>query len=221
MPDLTEFSDSARRLALERYRKLQPHLEQNVPLLQVARAAALPIRTARRWVHRYRHFGLAGLTRRGRADHGKRRSISPTLLNLVEGLALQKPSLPVAAVYREACRIALAQGERLPGYHSVYRAINTVPPALKTLAHEGEKAYREAYDLLHRREAARPNEIWQADHTQLDLWAKRDGGQVARPWLTIIIDDHSRAIAGLLLLLRQPFGGADSLGVAPGDLAKI
>ena len=139
MPDLTEFSDSARRLALERYRKLQPHLEQNVPLLQVARAAALPIRTARRWVHRYRHFGLAGLTRRGRADHGKRRSISPTLLNLVEGLALQKPSLPVAAVHREACRIALAQGERLPGYHSVYRAINTVPPALKTLAHDGGK----------------------------------------------------------------------------------
>jgi hypothetical protein len=56
MPELTELADSARLLALERYRKLQPHLEQNVPLLQVARDAALPVRTARRWVHRYKRL---------------------------------------------------------------------------------------------------------------------------------------------------------------------
>jgi putative transposase len=60
MPDLTEFPDAARRHALERYRKLQPHLEQDVPLLQVARDAALPIRTARRWTQSYRRFRLAG-----------------------------------------------------------------------------------------------------------------------------------------------------------------
>ena len=120
MPDLAELSDAARQDALERYRKLQPHLEQNVPLLRVAREAALPLRTARRWVQRYRRFGLAGLTRRDRADHGKRRSISPALLELVEGLALQKPPLPVAAIYREICRTALAQEQPCPSYHSVY-----------------------------------------------------------------------------------------------------
>ena len=26
------------------------------------------------------------------------------------------------------------------------------------------------FDLVHRREAAKPNQIWQADHTLLDLW---------------------------------------------------
>jgi hypothetical protein len=68
------------------------------------------------------------------------------------------------------------------------------PDDLKTLGLNGEKAYREAYDLVHRREAERPNQIWQADHTQLDLWAKRADGEAARPWLTVIIDDYSRAI---------------------------
>lgn len=121
MPDLTELSDAARKLALERYRKLQPHLEQNLSLLQVARDAALPIRTARRWVQRYKSFGLAGLTRRGRADHGKRRSIGPELHHFAEGLALQKPPITSAAVHREVCKIALRRGERLPGYHSVCR----------------------------------------------------------------------------------------------------
>src|SRR5271163_658553 len=129
MPDLAQLSDAAWQHALERYRKLQPHLEQNVPLLQVARAAALPLRTAKRWVQRYRRFGLAGLTRRDRADQGKQRSISPALLELLEGLALQKPRLPIAAIYREVCRIALAQGQPLPGYHSVYRAVKALPAA--------------------------------------------------------------------------------------------
>jgi hypothetical protein len=47
MPDLTELSDAARKLALERYRKLRPHLAHNLPLLQVAREATVPLRPVR------------------------------------------------------------------------------------------------------------------------------------------------------------------------------
>ncbi len=36
------------------------------------------------------------------------------------------------------------------------------------LAHQGSKAYSESFELIHRREADRPNTIWQADHTPLD-----------------------------------------------------
>ena len=41
--------------------------------------------------------------------------------------------------------------------------IQQLDPGLVTLAHSGAKAYREAFDLLYRREAERPNELWQAD----------------------------------------------------------
>jgi putative transposase len=58
--------------------------------------------------------------------------------------------------------------------------------------------------LIHRREAAVPNEIWQADHTELDLWVIAPSGKPARPWLTIIEDDHSRAIAGYAVNLGAP-----------------
>jgi len=34
--------------------------------------------------------------------------------------------------------------------------------------------------LVYRREAGKPNEIWQADHTQLDLWVIAPSGQPAR-----------------------------------------
>lgn len=75
---------------------------------------------------------------------------------------------------------------------------------MATLAHEGAKRYKEVFDLVHRREAARPNEIWQADHTLLDLWVVTPSGRPARPWLTLIEDDHSRAVAGYAVNLAAP-----------------
>src|SRR5271166_4734163 len=72
---LTELSERQRQRALDRYQALRPHLEEDVPLARVAMEAALPLRTAQDWVSRYRRFGLAGLTRAGRADQGKRRRL--------------------------------------------------------------------------------------------------------------------------------------------------
>jgi putative transposase len=189
---------------MECYRKLRPYLENGVELKRVAQEAELSLRTLQRWVSRYRRFGLAGLSRVGRADEGKRRRISDELCRLAEGLALQKPPLGPAAIHRELRRVALATGQRPPGYHTVYSVIRAIPEPLKTLALGGDKAYRETYDLLHRREAERANQIWQADHTQLDLWARRDDGTTARPWLTVIIDDHSRAVAGFAFSFDSP-----------------
>lgn len=201
---LSEMPEGVRQRAFDRYQKLRPHLEQNTPLACVAKEASLPLRTAQRWVSRYRRFGLAGLAHAGRADRGKRRRLSDELLQFAEGLALQRPPLGPSAIYREVRRVAQARGEQPPGYHTVYNVVRALPDPLKALALNGEKAYRQAYDLVHRREAEGPNLIWQADHTQLDLWAKRDDGRPGRPWLTIIIDDYSRAVAGFSLSFDSP-----------------
>src|SRR5258708_675867 len=77
-------------------------------------------------------------------------------------------------------------------------------PALRTLAVEGSKRYAEVFELIYRRQAPRPNEIWQADHTLLDLWVVTPSGKPGRPWLTVTEDDHSRAIAGYAVNLDAP-----------------
>ena len=86
----------------------------------------------------------------------------------------------------------------------VYAIICGIDPALRTLAVEGARRYAEVFELVYRRQASRPNEIWQADHTQLDLWVVTPAGSPARPWLTVIEDDHSRAIAGYAVNLGAP-----------------
>ena len=77
-------------------------------------------------------------------------------------------------------------------------------PALVMLAHDGAKAYSETFDLVHRTEAKRPNAVWQADHTELDLFVTDGSGKPRKPWLTVILDDYSRAVAGYSLYLSAP-----------------
>ncbi len=73
--------------------------------------------------------------------------------------------------------------------------------------------YHQIFDLIHRREASRPNEIWQADHTLLDIWVLNDKGEPDRPWLTIIMDDYSRVIAGYMISFQSPSAMHTSLAL--------
>lgn len=202
-PSLASLPEADRAEALERFRVLRPHLEEGAPLAPLAAAAGIALRTARRWVARYRAEGLAGLARRPRADRGRRR-LPPELVAFVEGLALRRPPPSAAAVQRRAAEVARANGWPQPSYAQVYDVVRRLDPGLVTLAHEGAKAYRESFDLVHRREADGPNAIWQADHTQLDVVVLDPAGRPARPWLTVVLDDFSRAVAGYAVGLEAP-----------------
>jgi putative transposase len=204
MDELAGFPEEARKLAMERFRLLQPHLEQNEPLTSVAKAAGMPYRTAHRLVSEYRQNGLAALVRKKRADRGQRRVVSDPLRKAIEGLALQKPPLPIAALYRQAIKLCQERGEQPPSYGTVFNIVQKLPADLVTLAHEGSKAYSNTFELVHRREADRANAIWQADHTPLDILLIRPDGKAAKPWLTTVLDDHSRAVAGYFLSFEDP-----------------
>jgi putative transposase len=61
MDELASLDQSARGNALERFRIIQPCLEQDGSLSVIAKEAGIPYRTVHRWISRYRQFGLAGL----------------------------------------------------------------------------------------------------------------------------------------------------------------
>jgi putative transposase len=195
--------------ALARFRALRPYLEDGVALAEIARERGVTPRTLERWVARYRSEGLAGLGRREREDKG-RHQIPERLQLFIEGLALERPRRSVASIRRKACEVAEREGWREPGYKLVWTIVRGIDPSLLTLAHEGTRGYQQAYDLIYRREASRPNEIWQADHTQLDIRLLDERGEPGRPWLTVVLDDYSRAVAGYYLTYSAP----SSLGTA-------
>ena len=69
-------AEEARKLALDRFRLIHPHLEQNQSLQSVACQAGIPYRPLQRWVSQYRLFGLVALARKRREDRGERRVVS-------------------------------------------------------------------------------------------------------------------------------------------------
>jgi putative transposase len=49
------------------------------------------------------------------------------------------------------------------------------------------------------------NQVWQCDHTKVDVLVVDQSGEVlGRPWLTIVVDTYSRCIMGLHLGFDAP-----------------
>ena len=202
-PSLAELSETQRAKAMARFAVLKPHLAHGVPLPRAASDAGVAVRTAERWLARYRLGGLVGLARLPRSDLGRRR-VAAEMVECIEGLYLRKPRPSVATIRRRLLKVANKRQWTVPSYASIYRIVRRLDPGMVTLAHEGHAAYRDQFELIHRYRAPKPNAIWQADHTQLDLLILEAGGRAVRPWLTTIIDDHSRMLAGYSVFLGAP-----------------
>lgn len=190
--------------ALERFQVIRPYLEDEVSLTKLAKKNGLSLSTLKRWVGKYREFGLAGLDRKTRSDKNSHHHTTLELEQLVEALVLKKPAVTLAAIHRKVCEVAKRKGLSEPTYRVVWLIAQQIDPGLIKLAHEGTKAYNQEYELIIRREADAPNEIWQADHTPLDILLIDEKGNSRKPWLTTIIDDYSRAICGYLLSFDHP-----------------
>jgi putative transposase len=134
------------------------------------------------------------------------------MIELVEGLALRRPPPTITHIHRIIVSVATEKGWPSPSYTTIRSIVGGIDPAMLTLAHHDPSRYRDTYELIYRRESAKPNQMWQADHTELDIMII-DRGKAARPWLTVIEDDHSRAIAGYTVFLGAPTALQTSLAL--------
>lgn len=136
---LSELSEVRRTEAMVRFDAIRPVLEGGVSLATCAAAAGVPLRTAQRWLAAYHRDGLAGLVRALRSDAG-RRHVPPQIVDLIEGLALRKPRLSVASIYRQMITIADRRDWPVPSYATVHAIVRGLDPAMMTLAHDGHAA---------------------------------------------------------------------------------
>jgi len=193
----------AQRTVEEKLALLRQH-ENGVPWSRISEESGVPVRTLGRWAAAFRAAPTSrGLTRPRRADSGTKR-LPAELIEAVEALALRRPEPTAAFIHRRVSDIARDRNLPAPSYTSVRKIIKGIDPGLRILAQHGDAAYRDRFELVFRRSTARPNEQWQADHTLLDVAILDKAGTPVRPWLTIVLDDYSRAIAGYTLFIGAP-----------------
>ncbi|MGH3287373.1 MAG: helix-turn-helix domain-containing protein [Streptosporangiaceae bacterium] len=186
-----------------RWQILRLHVEDQIPLTVLASQTGVGLRTLQRWHARFRRDGILGLQRWTRSDAGTRRT-DPDLVRMVEGLALTRPRPAGATIHRLVAATAAGRGVAAPSYQVVRDVVAGLDPAMLTLALEGPASYRDKHELVLRRRAGAPNAMWQADHDELDILIRDASDRPARPWLTVIEDDHSRAICGYYTFLGAP-----------------
>lgn len=201
---LTDMSEEERKAALVRYGIIGAYLEGDCSQVELSRRSGVPVKTLQRWVSLYRAHGLRGLARKTRADRGKRRGMPEAQRLFIEGLALSPPRRSMATIHRLVCEASQQHGWPTPSYRRVCQIVHEMKPSLMMLAHQGGVAHRETYELVSRFQASRPNELWQADHYKLPIWLLSEQGLPARPWLTVILDDYSRAVVGYRLTWSAP-----------------
>jgi putative transposase len=117
-PAFAELTAPQREQAMGRFAVLRPHLEQDVPLARSALAAGVPVRTAERWLARYRLDGLVGLARAPRADLGRGQAAAE-VIETIEGLYLRKPRPSVASIRRRLLKVAKERHWTVPSYTSI------------------------------------------------------------------------------------------------------
>src|SRR5664279_690791 len=71
-------------------------------------------------------------------------------------------------------------------------------------AHHDGSVYRDTYEFVLRPESEHPNDLWHPDHTELDGMVLDEANRPVRPWLTVIADDHSRAVPGYTVFWVTP-----------------
>ena len=167
------------RRSSDRWEILRRHVQDGVPFTQLSLETGVGVRTLERWHAAVRHHGPAGLEAAGRSDRGTRRAV-PDLVALVEGLALLRPRRSTATITRAAARVAVDRGWKPLSYSVVRDIVASLDPPAVTLAQDGPVAYRDKYELLWRHRAQRPNAVWQADHTELDILIRMPNGQPGR-----------------------------------------
>ncbi|WP_459503844.1 transposase [Bacillus sp. C1] len=202
-PPLTAYSEEQRREAMVKYKTIAPYLTDEKTLTVIIEETGIAKRTLQYWIQDYKQNGLKGLIRKTRSDAGKTH-LEPEVVISIEQLILKYKRNSLTSIHRMICEQCQKKGWEKPSYYQVHKVSQSLSPSLKKLAHDGQKAYNNQYDLIHRREASYPNEIWQADHTPLDIIVLNEKGKPERPWLTIILDDYSRAVAGYFLTFENP-----------------
>jgi transposase-like protein len=115
--------------ALARFRLLQPHLEQDIPLARIAAESGIAERTLHRWLAAWRTHGIGGLEQARRSDGGTARRLAPEIEALVRSLATRRPRPTAAAIHRKVHAEAVAQGLAAPSYSVVAGIVRGIEPA--------------------------------------------------------------------------------------------
>ncbi|MBE9224867.1 DDE-type integrase/transposase/recombinase [Phormidium sp. LEGE 05292] len=195
---------------------------------QVAQQLGISVRSVQRLLKKWREQGIASLPRQKRSDRGAAKTsrewqefIQKTYQ--VGNRGSRKMSR--AQVYLRVQAQAEAKGvKEYPSRPTVYRILRPLleqqQQQKRRLGWRGEQLKvnsREGLEI----DIEWSNQVWQVDHTQIDLLVVDMSGEIlGRPWLTIVVDTYSRCMMGMHIGFDAPSAAVVCLALRHAILPK-
>jgi len=197
---------------------------------EVAEQLGMSVRNVQYLQKAWERDGVAGVIRQGRSDRGQRRLDEEWSNYIVQtyragnrgGRRMSRAQVAV----RVAARAMEIGDSRAPSRASVYRILQTEldrqaeRSRVRSIGWSGEEL------ILRTRDGGeikveRSNQVWQCDHTRVDLMVVDQVGEVlGRPWLTTVIDTDSRCMMGMHLGMESPSAWVVCLALRHAILPK-
>ena len=224
--DLLDVPDDDWQVASARYAALAPLLKKSetgrtrAAVQAVADQLDVGIATVYRWLRAYESERQLTVLLPYHPLGGKGRSrLEPTAEALIREvvetfyLRLERPSMAAAA--REVLARARRDGlSPAPSPSTITRRIRALAEEQVMRRRHGARAAREvlAPAVGAFPDAAYPLDVWQIDHTKLDVVLVDEVSRrpIGRPWITLVIDVATRCVMGYCLALETP--GAAAVG---------
>lgn len=196
---------------------------------RVAKKYDVDIATVYAWRERYREAGfdpavLAPYSPSGGRGKPRIDQIANAILEAVlkeKWFNEQKLKITkIMPILRSRCQRA---GVKLPHVNTVRRRVSAFPLAEQIRAREGREAGRKYEPKPGRFPGGEhPNDVWQVDHTPLDICIVDDEGRehIGRIWITLIIDVCSRCVVGFYISMDPPSEVAVGMAIVHAILPK-
>lgn len=141
----------------------------------------------------------------------------------IEDVYLKREKPTLRKVLREAGQNCRARGLPPPSMKAIRARVSARSLRERMKAREGAGAADENFRLVQvGLRTERPLQVVQIDHTKVDIMLVDDVTRacIGRPWLTLVLDVHTRLVLGLYLSLEAPSATSVALAVAQAVLPK-
>ena len=142
----------------------------------------------------------------------------------IEAIYLKPEQPTLTRVLQQVRRDCRAAGLFPPSMKALRARVSARSLRARTKARDGAGVARDRFRQVRPGpRTERPLQVVQIDHTKVDIMLVDDVTQacIGRPWMTLVLDVHTRSVAGLYLSLDPPSAAGAALAVAQAVLPKI
>lgn len=165
-----------------------------------------------RWINklflRYEKDGADAFIDKRLKNHNQVRALTAEIQNLILMWWYARPAAGPKAIWRKVSEECCERNLNAPSYATVQKFLKNQSEANK-LARSGniEVWDKQGRPVVRYKLTSYSNQRWQIDHTRLDIWVRLwviDHWEPREVWLTVVLDAHSRSVAGFVISSKNP-----------------